>query len=266
MRDSEELRIFEELSNPMRLETLNLLRFESMKISQIAKKLKSTIQGLQRHISRLAEAGLIEKQVDGRLSLTPIGQITLQQIPSFQFLAKHAKYFLIHTFTGVPSQLLFRIGELNNSELITDPMKGWQKARDMAINAKEFVYSATITMPNEMFDVAKNNFPLGTNYKILFGENSYVPKGYYEYPSRKFWIRSEKNDQVEERFVKHLPITVFVSESEAHVQFENKKLGEPDTLGFFVSKDKIFRSWCMDLFNHYWETVPKIDKFRIHGR
>ena len=260
------LRIFEDLSNPIRLEILSLLNSEPLMTTQIAKRLKTSIQALQRHINRLAESKLIEKNSDGRISLSSIGEITLQQIPSFQFLSKHAKYFSTHTFDGIPNHLLLRIAELNNSEFIGNTMKGWQRAYEIALEGKEFLYAVTITMPAEFFDVAKSNLSKGAQYKVVYGKNTYVPKGYYEYPARKSWEKAQQKSQVEERFVKHVPITVVISENEAHVQFENKKLGEPDTIGIFVSKDELFRQWCMDLFNHYWNETPKIEKFKIQER
>jgi len=265
-KESDELRIFEDLSNPIRLEILSSLRSEPLKTTQIAKKLKTSIQALQRHVNRLVESKLIEKNSDGEIALSPIGEITLQQVPAFQFLSKYAKYFSTHTFDGIPNQLLLRIAELNNSEFIGDTMKGWQRARDIAVNGKEFLYSVTITMPVEFFDVAKGNLPKGAQYKIVYGKNTYVPKGYYNYPARNSWAKAQKKSQVEERFVKHVPITVVISENEAHVQFENKKIGEPDTIGIFVSKDDLFRQWCLDLFGYYWNEVPKIEKFKLQER
>lgn len=258
--------IFENLSSPIRFEILTSLSNEPMKPSQIAKNQKMTIQGIQRHIKRLIDTKLVEKYVDGKIALTPIGEITLQQMPTFEFLTKNSSYFSSHTLTGVPSFLIQRIGELNNSELISDVMRGWQVAKEIAENAKKFLYSVTITMPNEAFDVLQTALQDNLQTKILFGRNTYVSKGYYIHPARKSWVEAKKRGQVEERYVKHVPLTVLISENDAHVQFANKNLGEPDTLGLFVSKDELFKQWCLDLFHYYWNDVSKVDEFKLQER
>lgn len=263
MFELDDLNIFSAISNPTRLEILLKLQQDSMKLGNIAQGMKMTIQAIQKHIDKLAKSGLIEKDMEGVFSVTPIGKITLEQIPSFQFLSKNRKYFDNHTFEGIPQSLSLRIGDLYNSEFIGDQMKAWQHNREMCLTNEEYLDSATITIPLEFFDITKLTLKQGVKYRIIFGKNSFVPKGYYEYPERKCWDEAIKKGQVKEKYIEHMPITTVITEKESLLVFSNKHLGEPDTIGEFTGNDSVFKKWCGDLFEYYWNEVPSVKPFKL---
>ena len=63
-----------ELSSVDRLDILKLLRKTPLKLSHISKRLDFTVQETSRNISRLSDAHIIAKNVDGTFSLTSYGE------------------------------------------------------------------------------------------------------------------------------------------------------------------------------------------------
>jgi predicted transcriptional regulator len=72
-----------ELSSVDRLDILFLLRRTPMKLSHVSKKLDFTVQETSRNITRLSEAKMIIKDVDGLYCLTPYGEESLNLLSGF---------------------------------------------------------------------------------------------------------------------------------------------------------------------------------------
>lgn len=254
--------LISELSSPQRMEILQLLSSSNLKASEIAKKLNTSIQAISRHIDRLHNVRLIEKTENGSYHLTTVGNVILQQYPFFEFLEKFKDYFETHDFSGIPSHLLMRIGDLVNCDLEMNTMKALQRSRDWAASMKKWERGVTFTLPLEYFDVVLDSVKNGTTQKIIYGTNSILPKGFSEHPARKKWLEFKKTGQVQEKIVKHVPLVAGVSENEAHLIFASKSLGYPDIKGIFFSKDPKFMKWCEDLVDYYWN-LPEIKDFEL---
>lgn len=262
----EKINLLSEFASGPRLEILKILEKSDAKPAQIAKQTNTSIQALTRHLERLSNSKLIEKTQNGSFSLTPIAKTSLFQLPFFDFLSKHNDFFLNHTFDGIPDSLLSRLGDLNGGELEVNPMKAIQKARDVYVNSKEWFHACAYTIPLEMYDYAENKLKNKVNLNMVVGKNTFVPNGYYSDPKRKFWEKYAKNGLLEEKFVEHIPINVVVTELDAHLIFANKELGQPLEPIILFGKDELFRKWCTDLFEYYWNDVPKIPEFKLQER
>ena len=111
-----------EVSNEDRLRLLRELRDHEMNVTAIARAIEVTTQEVSRHLSRLTEVGLTEKDPDGPYRLTPFGMLTLTQIQGLEFTSKHRRYFKNHTVSNLPQRFLLRLGELQASEYLDDVM------------------------------------------------------------------------------------------------------------------------------------------------
>lgn len=254
--------ILNNISSGPRLQILKILQEKNLKASSIANETKSSIQALSRHLDTLAESKLIEKNSEGEYQLSSIGKIALSQIPFFEFLSKNKDYFEEHDFTGIPEHLVSRIGDLSNCKLEPDFMKSIQTAREFCINAKKFLYSATCTLPMELFDIfleKEKDF----QWKNVYGSNTVVAKGFSKYPSRKKFLKSFDKFVIEEKIVKHIPIIAVISENRCQLLFANKKLGQIDGKGgaFFGEDEKAIK-WCKELVDYYWNK-PAIQNFTL---
>ena len=61
-----------DLASPQRLSILFILSAKNSTPTEIAKKLDSTKQEVHRNFTRLVESGLIQKNLDGKYSLTTL--------------------------------------------------------------------------------------------------------------------------------------------------------------------------------------------------
>jgi len=250
------MEFFSDLSSEPRLEILQLLQETPLKPSHVAKKMSFSIQAVTRHLDKLAESMLIEKNEEGAFQLSSIAKIVLHQIPFFEFLSKNKEYFTTHDFTGIPDHLISRIGDLANCRFEPDFMKSIQTAKEFCIDAKKFIYSATCTMPMEIFDIflEKNS---DFQWRNAYGTNTIVAKGFYNHPAREKCFKKFVPKNFEEKIIQKIPIIVAVSENGCQLLFANKKTGQVDGAGgAFFGKDEKSIKWCKELVDHYWGMTP----------
>ncbi len=76
----------------------------------------SYISGNSKHLMRLRDAKLIEKDSDGFFSLTAFGKIIVNLLPSINFLAQNREYFLSHDISSLPLEFIERLGGLQEGE------------------------------------------------------------------------------------------------------------------------------------------------------
>lgn len=255
--------LFDALSSPIRLQVLSKLRSEPMNSSKLAALMDMTIQALQRHTDGLVKSGLIVRHLDGTLGLTAVGDASLEQLPSFLFLSKYRTYFQDHTFSGIPKHLIQRIGELNNCEFVADAAQGWQKAKDMVTNSEKFLYTMTTMLVNEFYVTAKDLLKKGIRFKNLHPEDMTVAKGFSKARQENGWLDAISDGNVEELYVKHLPVTTVISDKASLVLFANKKTDFIDGNSLFYSEHPDFRNWCLELFKYYWDEVEKVPITRL---
>lgn len=258
-RDSN-LEIFSALSNSSRIKILEKLNNSPMLATQLAKKMNTTIQANQKHLTKLSNCGLITKSVVGKLELTPIAKASLAQISSFTFFSKFKNYFLDHTFEGVPDKLVQRTGELCNGTLIDDPMAAWECAKSTIENCDEFLYGASTMIPLEFYGVIKKRFKHVSKFRIMLQNNATVAKGFSDERKKQGWLDQKKKGVVEEKSISDLPLTIVVTKNMAEILFANKNTGQIDGNMLFYSSDPKFCQWCTELFNYYWYEVPSSRK------
>jgi predicted transcriptional regulator len=88
------VRLLFDLSSSDRLTLLFAIRKEeNLRLTQLAEKIRATIQETSRHVGRLAEAKLIEKNSDGFYILTSYGRLVLILLSSYRFLLRLEIFF-----------------------------------------------------------------------------------------------------------------------------------------------------------------------------
>jgi len=86
-------------------------------LSQLTAKLSATPQETSKHLMRLRNAKLIEKDSDGFFGLTAFGKIILNLVPSIKFLTQNREYFLSHDISSLPLEFIERLGELQEGHI-----------------------------------------------------------------------------------------------------------------------------------------------------
>lgn len=85
-----------------RLTLLSEIATEKRRLSQLTTKLSATPQETSKHLVRLRDAKLIEKDSDGFFGLTAFSKIIVNLLPSIRFLAQNRDYFLSHDISSLP--------------------------------------------------------------------------------------------------------------------------------------------------------------------
>src|SRR2546430_5449170 len=140
MDDSKESQLasdlFMELASDTRYEILKLLYDKPAHATKIANTLKLTKQDTHRNTARLTQIGLIKKDAEGFFLLTEFGKAISSQLPYFQFLNKNKEFFENRTLGNVPEKFIHRLGELENTQLVSSVAKVLARLRKMESSSK----------------------------------------------------------------------------------------------------------------------------------
>jgi len=105
-----------EVSNEDRLRILLRLNESPARASELSRDLDLTIQEIGRHITRLTEVGLTQKDIDGFQHATPYCRYLLDLFQGMRFTVKNKEYFSSHLLNSIPTDFSSRIGLLSKSK------------------------------------------------------------------------------------------------------------------------------------------------------
>jgi len=252
-----------ELSNEDRLRILRQLDKEAMKVTELSKELGLTTQECSRHLSRLAEARLTKKDVEGYIHLTPYGELSLRQLQGQMFTAKHRDYFTSHTLARLPSEFVARMAELADSTYIDDVMVTVHSVEKTLREAQEYLCNINVPYIASAFPLIRAAFERGVKSRFIRTRDLVVPPSMRE-EQRRVWA-----DQTLSRFtisgVYHEKVTdkgdlvLYMSEKEVAILAFPLQDGSFDLFGF-ATKDQRARKWCYDIFEYYWERAERPDR------
>ena len=241
--------LFSVLSSELRRSMMFYLLEEEMSASQLSKKLKMTLQAMQKHLPKLLSAGIVEKKNDGTLSLSQLGHILINQISSVEFLSENAPYLRTHCLSSLPSPFLHRIGDLEKFEIIKGE-DNVEKVENFLFETEEYV---KIISKQKYFDFDKEAIS-----KLLKKEISI-----YQISDEHTAHPKVKPEKMAKGTVKHeirkmegrtIPLLACISEKSACLVFLNDD-GAVDANEILWSKDQRFLSWCDDFFDYCWKSV-----------
>ena len=244
-----------EVSNEDRLSLLRELQGREMNVTAIARAIEITTQEVSRHLSRLTEVGLTEKDPDGPYRLTPFGVLTLNQIQGLEFTSAHKEYFRAHLVGDLPRRFLLRLGELTGSEYIDDVMVAVHNIEKILKEADERLLDLNVPYIASAFPHIRDAFERGVRGSFLHGESLDLPEEMIgereEAFDDEFNIMIRNSGLYEER-VLEVPLVIYMSEKELALLSFPKRDGKFDFYGYSSTNEDALR-WCRDLFNHYWE-------------
>jgi len=235
---------FLELAHSDRLRALFLIDKERLKLTHISERLNLSMQETSRHLSRLRDAKLIRKDIDGFYYLTPFGRITLHLLPGYNFILKNREYFQNHDLSCLPPEFIKRIGELEEHE----PGKGVMQVLHLAMvvmeEAKEYVWILTDQVMTPTVPMISEGYAKGIRFRILLPEQLTLPSG-FQLP------KPAPTSPIEIRLLEEVRVCTMMNEELAGLCLPNSA-GKIDFSTGFASRDPKFHKWCRDLFLHYW--------------
>jgi predicted transcriptional regulator len=230
-----------ELASENRLSILRELQDKSLKMQEIARRLNVTATEAFRQLERLSAATLIQRQPDGAFTASEYGKLVLQLTSSLDFVSKHKDYFSTHDIMRLPSQFVNRIGELSQTNLISDTIESINKGERMFTEAEQYGWGiAEGVVPEHMGPTMSEQMQKGVKLKFLIPEDLLFAD-----------VNPAMADVFEMKSLPDLPAIIALTEKEAAICFRLIG-GKMDYTGFY-GKEPIFHEWVKDLFLYYWD-------------
>jgi predicted transcriptional regulator len=239
------------LASVDRLTLLSEIAIEKCKLSQLTAKLSATPQETSKHLMRLRNAKLIEKDSDGFFSLTAFGRIIVNLLPSIRFLTENREYFLSHDISSLPIEFIERLGELQEGQYADRVGSVLAHTQQVVEGAEEYIWLMADHRLGDQEYVTKSG-KLESNstitWRVILPANSSINwaelrrtvgthKGRIEYH-----LMEDPND---------IKAGMALNEKIAGVTFQDA-MGKVDFNGGFSSGNPLFRKWCQDLFVIHW--------------
>ena len=242
---------FLELASPQRLQILFKLSEKPFAITEMAKELDSTKQEVHRNFRRLEDIRLIEKDVDGKYSITTFGKTMCTQVPSLVFLSQNMEYFEDHEFGDVPTKFIMRTGQLAGGKHIKGVVKVLEQWKTIYKNANEYVYEVLYEVPLDLIEPLVKRIKEGIQFDYIFSKSAVIPKGRKELLGKLGFDKLIEKGLVERKMRDSVLTVVVLNEKEACILFPNRK-GEADMSEMFYGDDLMFHEWCLDYFRYCW--------------
>ncbi len=231
-----------ELSNSDRVRILYHIKDSPDNITGISRELEITTQETSRHITRLADVGLVVRHPDGTYLVSSYGGIVFNQMAGIEFSSSHREYFKDHALEQLPEMFVSRIGELRDCNLIEDVMAVFQNIQEMCDEAEEYIWRITDKRLNIIYPEVQGAADRGVEYRRI------EPNTVNESPHVS--ILPPVNPGTV-RGVESIPVFLAISEKEIGGLAFPRLEYEFDYIGF-TSKNPEALKWCRDLFQYYW--------------
>ena len=239
-----------------RLTLLSEIATEKRRLSQLTTKLSATPQETSKHLVRLRDAKLIEKDSDGFFSLTALGKIIVNLVPSFRFLTQNIEYILSHDISSLPLEFIERLEELQEGELTDNVGSVIAHLQQVVQSAEEYIWlMADHRLGNQEYVTKSGKLESNSRitWRVILPASSNinwaeirraagVHKGRIEYH-----LIEDPND---------IKTGIAMNEKIAGVTFPNAT-GKLDFNGGFRSDNPLFHRWCQDLFESNWNKKGK---------
>ena len=235
-----------------RLTLLSEIAIEKkLKLSHLTTKLSATSQETSKHLMRLRNAKLIEKDSEGFFGLTAFGKIILNIVPSITFLTQNREYFFSHDISSLPLEFIERLGELQEGQYADKVGSILAHLEQVAQSAEEYIWLMADHRLGDQEYVTKSG-KLESNSTITW--RVVVPAD-----SSINWVEIRRTvgthkGRIEYHLIEDpndIKAGIALNEKIAGVTFLDP-MGKLDFNGGFRSDNPLFRKWCEDLFLIHW--------------
>ena len=234
-------KLFFDLASESRLGILFELQAGSLRMQEIARRLKITDTETSRQLLRLSEASLIQKLPDGNYTLTQYGKLLLHFSRSFEFALKFKQSLLTRDIWRLPEPFINRLGELSQAASVAGTIDVLNCMESLISEAEKFLFGIVDRPIHVINAKAVEKIQQGVILKAIFDECNVV--FYQKIPETK--------GMLEKRVVDKIPATMLISEKSVAISLMS--IDSREDIALFYGKDPAFLNWAKDLFNYYWE-------------
>ena len=244
--------LFFEISSRERHKILLSLMVDSANLTQLSNQAGLNLPETRRHITRLVEVDLVERNPDGRYSLTHFGLRVLETIEEIAFFTQHKDYFLAHSVDYLPREFQVKLRDLSNSEFHDNILNFIRRIEVVIKESEREVFLLVDQFPLNHLSIIMEAIERGVQFKILEPRNRVInPDLEALAPHESLALDQMKiTPHVEQRMLNEINILLIASEKDSVVAFPSTE-GEYDYKGF-RTLNEISLEWCRDLFQYYW--------------
>jgi predicted transcriptional regulator len=228
-----------EFSSTERMNIIQSLIEERLRLSQVSKNLDMTLTEASRHLKRLSDVHLIKKNVDGAFILTPYGELSFSLLSSLGFVSDNREFFREHDVSGIPYEFISRINELGSGRLDSNVVGVLAYVNTMIQNSNEYIWvmSYARTLPDTL-SIVEEKIKSGVNLRRIHPEDITPIPDTLTLPDPR-------------RTLSRIDIRIIMNEEEAMCSFP--LFDDKIDYTSFISKDQKFHKWCRDVFLYYWD-------------
>jgi predicted transcriptional regulator len=244
------------LASVDRLTLLSEMAIEKRRLSQLTTALSATPQETSKHLKRLRDAKLIEKDSDGFLSLTTLGKVIVNLLPSIQFLTQNREYFLSHDISSLPLEFIERLGELQEGRYGEKVGSILAHTQQVVQDAEEYIWlMADHTLGGQQYITGSGKLESTSSvtWRVIIPDDSSI-----DWTSVRRSIGNHKG-RIEYRLIEDandIKAGIALNERMAGLTFPDTT-GKLDFNSGFGSNNPVFRKWCEDLFVFHWNRMGK---------
>jgi predicted transcriptional regulator len=244
------------LASKDRLTLLSEIGIEKRRSSQLTDRLSATRQETSKHLTRLRNAKLIEKDSDGFFSITDFGEIILNLLPSINFLIQNREYFLSHGMSSLPREFKERIGDLQEGEYVEKVGSILAHIQQVVQYAEEYIWLMADHPLGGEGHITESGKLESSNvrWRIIIPANS----SNIDWTGLRASVGTHKG-RIEYHLIEDpndIKVGIALNEKVAGLTFPNMT-GKLDFNSGFRSDNQVFRQWCHDLFEHHWSKSGK---------
>jgi predicted transcriptional regulator len=249
MSNTEDDRFYDllfEISNDIRHNILLLLHQKPERMTNIAKMLDLTSPEVSRHLSRLSDTRLIEKDSDNFYHVTSFGQFMLNSLSDLEFSTKYMDYFLKHSAVNIPIKFQKRMSEISNYKLEDNFMEFLRFITEKIQEAERYVWLYIDQYPVIASKAINDSVKRGVKYRII--EQGKTSKSDDIFDKKYLLSLEDEAPRVEVKTLEEKDVYLFLSDKGSAISFPTRE--GFDYTGFLCEGDESV--WTKDLFEHYW--------------
>ena len=229
-----------ELASDDRLAILSEIEKQPMRLSEVARKLGTTVQETSRQLERLAEARLVSRSPESRYEITSFGRAALALVPSFRFINDEREFLLSHDISSLPASFVHRLGELSVHRRINRLDETLALSEELIRGATKYVWLMADQPIRQSFP---HEHPSGVDFRLIF------PKDIDSEAIQH--VRSRIGAALRVARIDHVGVSMAMNERIAALYFPSTD-GRMDLTSGFTGEDPGFHGWCVDLYEFYW--------------
>jgi predicted transcriptional regulator len=243
-----------ELAHPIRYGIVQEIAHGPKRLTKLAVLVDASTPEVSRHLERLGEVGITEKNAEGSYSLAPIGKIIVNCLPAFEFVARESEYLQSHDLSRLPSPFLSRLGDLGAGEIRHGELSNIELVLGILRRARRRLRVLTL----ESFHTSSpdggtslSGIGLNMDYRLV------VDRRYrFRHTQHPGGPPSPELKEVA-RVVTNIPAASVATESEAAIAFPARN-GKLDYSVGLYSTHGPFVAWCSELTDYLWERGERI--------